>query len=86
MDVLVYEDGDISRPGWIGPAVTPYVVPSIFAEEGQILYRIRDPVANLPLLDTNSAFDWAQQASDIVHGRKVQYPGWDINRFFQTPR
>ena len=83
-DALVYEEGDINLSGWSGPAVNPYTVPGVFAEEGQILYRIRDQLTGLQIPDTNQAADWAQQEGDVFSGRKVQYPGWDIDQFFQT--
>jgi phosphatidylserine/phosphatidylglycerophosphate/cardiolipin synthase-like enzyme len=83
-DVVVYEDGDIQLPGWSGPSVMPYTVSSVFSEEGQILYRKRDPDSNLPLPDTNRAADWAQDPADAVSGRKVQYPGWDSDKYPRT--
>jgi uncharacterized repeat protein (TIGR01451 family) len=83
-DVLVYEAGNIDQPGWYGPPVSPYIVPGVFAEEGQILYRSREQRSCLPLQDTNTAADWAQNGDDPINGRKVRYPGWDLDENFFT--
>lgn len=82
VDVLVYGGGDVVTPGWAGAAVEPYHVASIFAAEGQILYRKRDQADGLPVPDTDSAADWAQSIDDPINGRKVRYPGWEADRFF----
>ncbi|MFN2188164.1 MAG: lamin tail domain-containing protein, partial [Candidatus Promineifilaceae bacterium] len=79
-DAVVYENGDATHPGWSGPAVQPYLVPGIFGAEGQILFRKRSPDTYLPIADTNTAADWAQDYSDVESGRRVQYPGWDIDK------
>lgn len=83
-DVLVYQAGDTGQIGWSGAAVQPYVVSGVFAEEGQILYRRREQTTGLPVPDTDSATDWAQMTGDVVNGRKVLYPGWDLDTFFFT--
>jgi len=85
-DVLVYEGGDSGANGWAGPAVDPYRVSNLFAEEGQIVYRRREQVTGRPVTDTNRAADWAQMTADVVNGRKVRYPGWSIDDFFFTAR
>jgi phosphatidylserine/phosphatidylglycerophosphate/cardiolipin synthase-like enzyme len=82
VDVLVYKDGDTSVAGWSGPALHPYRSGSLFAEEGQILYRKRDQLSGEPVLDTDRAVDWAQSMDDAINGRKVQYPGWSLEQFF----
>lgn len=82
VDVLVYLDGDTSRSGWLGAAVVPYQVPGVFPGEGQILYRRREPTTGQPIADTDSAADWAQMTADVIHGRKVQYPGWRLDDYF----
>lgn len=82
IDRLVYKDGDTSGGGWQGAAVEPYRVSNLFAEEGQLLYRMRDESSGLPLADSNTAADWAQWRDDPVIGRKVRYPGWSYERFF----
>ena len=84
-DVLVYEAGDASAPGWLGPAVDPYKRSTSFGEEGQILYRKLDQRTGLPVPDTDTRADWAQDPDDLINGRKAQYPGWELDRFF-VPR
>jgi phosphatidylserine/phosphatidylglycerophosphate/cardiolipin synthase-like enzyme len=54
-----------------------------FAEPGQVLYRFLDEETGLPTQDTDTATDWAQSADDPWHGRRVRYPGWDLEQFFQ---
>lgn len=81
VDAVVYEGGDITIDGWIGPSVKPYAPSSTFSESGQILYRKRDEETGQPVSDTDSAADWAQDPEDPVHGRRVRYPGWDIEPF-----
>ncbi|HEX6387667.1 MAG TPA: phospholipase D-like domain-containing protein, partial [Anaerolineae bacterium] len=56
----------------------------VFGEEGQILYRRRDQATGSPVPDTNTAADWAQMTGDVINGRKVLYPGWDLDAFFFT--
>lgn len=85
VDTLVYRAGNINQPGWTGPAVQPYTG-SNFAQTGQILYRMRDQQTGLPVLDTDSAADWAQSTADVINGRKVRFPGWDLDEFFFTAR
>jgi len=36
--------------------------------------------------DTDTAADWAQDPADSINGRKVLYPGWDLDPFFFTAR
>ncbi len=86
VDVLVYEGGNTGQTGWSGTAVDPYTVSSVFGAEGQILYRMRDQTTGLPVPDTNTAVDWAQSMGDEVNGRKVLYPGWDLDTYFQTAK
>lgn len=86
MDTLVYEGGVTTTTGWSGTAVNPYTVTSVFGAEGQILYRMRHQTTGLPVPDTDTAADWAQSTGDVVNGRKVLYPGWDLETFFQTAK
>ncbi len=83
IDTLVYCDGDTSTSGWSGPAVDPWSGRESFRIEGQILYRTLDEITGLPMPDTDTAADWAQYAADPTYGRRVRYPGWDLDTFFQ---
>ncbi len=71
---------------WSGEVVLPYSGGGAFGVEGQILYRKRNEQSGLPVVDTNRAADWAQDPDDVLRGRKVQYPGWDVDTFFETAR
>ena len=53
-----------------------------FGEAGQILYRKLDQSTGLPVPDTDTRADWAQDPDDLIDGRKAQYPGWELERFF----
>ncbi len=86
VDALVYEGGSTTITGWSGTAVNPYTVSSVFGAEGQILYRMRNQSSGLPVPDTDTAADWAQSAGDVINGRKVLYPGWDLDTYFQTAK
>jgi cardiolipin synthase A/B len=81
-DVLVYKAGDANAPGWLGLTVNPYKPSTTFGEAGQILYRKLDQRTGLPVPDTDTRADWAQDPADIINGRKAQYPGWELDRFF----
>ncbi|HET91755.1 MAG TPA: DUF11 domain-containing protein [Chloroflexi bacterium] len=80
-DALVFRGGDVTIPGWEGPAVQPYHGAN-FALEGQVLYRILDEETGRPAGDTDTAADWAQSTTDPWVGRRVRYPGWDLEQFF----
>lgn len=82
VDALIYKRDDLAHAGWSGAALQPYLVPAVFGEQGQILYRMRDQVTGLPVPDSNTAADWAQAGHDPINGRKVQYPGWRLDDFF----
>lgn len=86
VDVLVYKGGETATGGWSGEAVEPWTSGSTFAAEGQILYRKRNQATGLPMPDTGTASDWAQDPGDPLAGRKVLYPGWDLDAFFFTRR
>jgi hypothetical protein len=95
VDSVVYEGGDITTAGWFGPPIYPYGGTSVgiecfaqherdveaFGLEGQILYRKLDQATGLPVPDTNTAADWAQATDDNINGKKVMYPGWDLERY-----
>jgi len=81
VDALVYEGGDTTIADWSGDAVYPYNN-GFFGMEGQILYRRLDETTGLPVVDTDTASDWAQHTDDNVLGKKIRYPGWDLEYFF----
>jgi len=78
VDGLAYGTGSASQ-GWTGPAV-PY--PCAGYGPGQVLYRKLVQVTGLPVPDTDSAADWAQDPDDPIDGRKLRYPGWDLDPLF----
>jgi len=78
VDVLAYGTGSASL-GWTGPAV-PYPYPAY--RSGQVLYRKLDQATGLPVPDTDTAADWAQDPDDPINGRKLRYPGWDLEELF----
>ena len=96
IDSVVWEEADPAGTGWIGPAIWPYGGDATgterlarseravegFGYEGQILYRKLEQYTALPVADTDTAADWAQATDDDVNGKKVQYPGWDLERYF----
>ncbi len=83
VDVLVYESGDTSTAGWSGTAVFRL---NGFGADGQILYRMRDQQTGFIVPDTNTAADWAQSSTDVINGRKLRYPGWDLDDYFFTAK
>ena len=78
VDALAYGTGSATQ-GWSGPAV-PYPYPGF--PSGQVLYRKLDPATGLPVPDTDTAADWAQDPADPLRGRKLRYPGWDLEDLF----
>ena len=85
VDSMLYGTTTETPLGWTGTAVTPFKVGNA-GLEGQILYRQRDQHSNQPFPDTNTATDWAQSPNDLIHGRKIRYPGWHLEEFFFTRR
>jgi phosphatidylserine/phosphatidylglycerophosphate/cardiolipin synthase-like enzyme len=79
VDAVVFEGGNTAVGGWSGGAVEPY---SVGRAEGQILYRIPDETTGLPVADTDTAADWIQYTGDATYGRRVLYPGWDLDPLF----
>lgn len=79
-DALVYGDGALPSPGWVGPALQPYYN-HLRGTEGQILSRIVDEDTGLPLDSTNAVSDWIQTTDNVTQGRRVRYPGWELDRF-----
>lgn len=80
VDAMAYGTGTITQ-GWSGPPV-PYPYPYYGFAAGQILYRKLDPATGLPVPDTDTAADWAQDPADPLLGRKIRYPGWDLEDLF----
>lgn len=78
VDALAYGDGSASQ-GWSGQAV-PYKY-SGYAS-GQVIYRKLDQSTGLPVADTDTGADWAQDGDDPIDGRKLRYPGWDLEELF----
>ena len=83
VDAVVYGDASLGGADWSGGAVQRYDFGSS-SLEGQILYRKLREADGLPVKDTNTLMDWAQDPKDVTRGKKVRYPGWDLERFFQT--
>ncbi len=86
VDALVYGSGDTTVMGWSGLALQPYTVRGVFAREGQIFFRKLDQHSGLPVPDTDQAADWAQEGDDFFQGRRVRYPGWDLEIFLFPAR
>jgi uncharacterized repeat protein (TIGR01451 family) len=82
IDALVFEGGNRFIEGWSGDAVYPYAGSGNFGSEGQVIWRMPNEISGLPIRDTDTAADWIQYASDPVQGRRVRYPGWDIDLFY----
>jgi phosphatidylserine/phosphatidylglycerophosphate/cardiolipin synthase-like enzyme len=85
-DALVYEGGAEVPGAWLGPALQPWTPSPYFGAQGQILYRKRAELTGLPLADSGTAADWAQEPDDWLAGRRVLYPGWDLEAFFTPAR
>ena len=71
--------------GWVGSNLQRYSDGNI-AASGQILYRKLHETTGKIVTDTNTAIDWANDRSDPMAGRKAQYPGWDLEKFWQTAK
>jgi len=78
VDALAYGTGS-AHQGWTGPAV---LYPYRGYGGGQVLYRKLDPATGLPVSDTDTAAGWAQDPDDPIDGRKLRYPGWDLEEMF----
>jgi len=83
VDTMVYGTGNVEQPGWKGDSVKPY---SAGRAKGQILYRKLDQTTGRPVPDTDTVADWAQDPNDPINGRKVMYPGWNLDEYFQTTK
>lgn len=85
VDSVVWGTGSITGTGWSGATINPYTQGS-FGAEGQILYRKLEQHSGQPVADTDTYHDWAQATDDNINGKKVLYPGWDLERYFQTAK
>ncbi len=85
VDAMVYGNATLHAPDWSGAAVQPYDFGSA-SVEGQILYRKMSEGDGAPIADTDTASDWAQDPSDNEFGKKVLYPAWSLDEFFQTAK
>ncbi len=85
IDAMVYGNAALNAPDWNGAAVQEYDFGSA-SNEGQILYRKLREADGMPFADTDTADDWAQATTDNEFGKKVLYPGWDLDEFFQTAK
>jgi phosphatidylserine/phosphatidylglycerophosphate/cardiolipin synthase-like enzyme len=89
IDAVVFGTGEITDTGWLngwsGSNVQRYSNGSI-AATGQFLYRKLDEATGQIISDTNTALDWANDRTDPISGRKTQYPGWDLEQFWQTAK
>jgi cardiolipin synthase len=83
VDSVVYEAGSTSGTDWTGGGIDPYDQ-GYFGLEGQVLYRKLDQSTGLPVSDTDTASDWAQATDDDINGKKIMYPGWDLDRYAST--
>lgn len=84
-DAMVYGTATLAAPDWNGEAVRVYDF-GVSSTKGQILYRKLRESDGMPTADTNADADWAQDENDNVSGKKVLYPGWDLDQFFQTAK
>ncbi|HEY71984.1 MAG TPA: DUF11 domain-containing protein [Thermoflexia bacterium] len=78
VDALAYGTGTASQ-SWQGSSV-PYKYAGY--GDGQVLYRKLAQSTGLPVPDTDTAADWAQDGADPINGRKLRYPGWDLEELF----
>lgn len=83
VDAMVYGNATLDAPDWNGAAVQIYDFGSA-SNEGQILFRKRQEANGMPVPDTDTRADWAQDPADNILGKQVEYPGWDRDEFFQT--
>jgi hypothetical protein len=76
IDVAVFGNRPATA-GWTGEPIVPFHTSSISAAN-QVLYRKLDPATGLPVPDTDRHSDWASDPADERLGRRVRYPGWDV--------
>ncbi len=76
-DAVAYDQAGAPAPGWQGPPLSAYAGGGL-ATSHQIHYRKLDARAGQPVADSDQATDWAADPADAVRGRRVRYPGWDL--------
>ncbi len=77
IDTLVYGNYSTVTPGWTGSGVSLYTN-SQYANVGQIFYRKLDEATGLPVADTDTLSDWANNTGDNIDGKKILRPGWAL--------
>ncbi|HZY42372.1 MAG TPA: phospholipase D-like domain-containing protein, partial [Anaerolineae bacterium] len=89
IDAVVWGTGQITDTGWlsgwVGQNVLRYSNSSI-GLTGQLIFRKLDEATGEIISDTNTALDWANDRTDPVAGRKVQYAGWDLDQLWPTAK
>ena len=85
IDAVIWGTTNLTDTQWTTPTVQRYSNNSI-AASGQFIYRKLDEATGKVVSDTNTALDWANDRTDPVSGRKTQYPGWDLEKFWQTAK
>jgi len=83
VDELVFENASAEGGGWRGPTLYPYRFADYVPEEGALLLRKRDPESGA-LLDSDRRADWICDPDDPDWGRRMDFPGWDRDLFFDT--
>ena len=76
-DTVVYGRTAMPIEGWMGATLSPYSGSGL-ATSHQVHYRKLDARHGLPVRDSDQAADWAADPADAVRGRRVRYPGWDL--------
>ncbi len=71
--------------GWVNANVLRYSNSSL-GLTGQLIYRKLDEATGDIVSDTNTALDWANDRTDPVAGRKVQYAGWNLDQLWRTAK
>lgn len=84
-DAVRYGSQAPATDGWQGPALLAYA-PRGYAAAGQVLYRKLDPASALPLGDHDLAADWAADPLDPVLGRRLRFPGWELEERLRPVR
>ncbi len=85
IDVVIWGTTTLTDTQWAGSTVQRYSDGNVSAS-GQIIYRKLDEATGKIVMDTNTAPDWANDRTDPISGRKAQYPGWDLEKFWQTAK